>query len=100
VVLPFIHSRPGYFANVLSELLFWVGEDKILFGSDYGIWTPKWLVEKFMAFEFPDEVVQETGKQLTMEIKRKILGENAARIYGVDIAAQQAKHSRAELLVA
>jgi hypothetical protein len=35
-----------------------------------------------------------------MEIKRKILGENAARIYGVDIAAQQAKHSRAELLVA
>jgi predicted TIM-barrel fold metal-dependent hydrolase len=99
-VLPFIHSRPGYFAKVMSELLFWLGEDKILFGSDYGIWTPRWLVEKFMAFELPDELVQETGKQLTLEIKRKILGENAARIYGVDIAAQKAKHSRAEMMVA
>ena len=30
VALPFIHSRPGYFAHIISELLFWVGEDKIL----------------------------------------------------------------------
>ncbi|MDE2329106.1 MAG: amidohydrolase, partial [Rhodospirillales bacterium] len=94
VVLPFIHSRPGYFAKVMSELLFWLGEDKILFGSDYGIWTPRWLVERFMSFEIPDELVKETGKQLTLEGKKKILGENAARIYGVDIAAQKAKLGR------
>jgi len=100
VVLPFIHSRPGYFAKVMSELLFWLGEDKILFGSDYGIWTPRWLVEKFMAFELPDELVQETGKQLTLDIKKKILGGNAARIYGVDIEAQKAKLRHAELAVA
>jgi predicted TIM-barrel fold metal-dependent hydrolase len=100
VVLPFIHSRPAYFAKVMSELLFWLGEDKILFGSDYGIWTPRWLVDKFMAFELPDELVRETGKQLTMTAKRKILGENAARIYNVDIAAQKAKHARAEQMVA
>jgi predicted TIM-barrel fold metal-dependent hydrolase len=91
VVLPFIHSRPGYFAKVISELLFWIGEDKILFGSDYGIWTPGWLVEKFMNFQLPDEVMQETGKELTMAIKRKILGENAARLYNVDIASQRSK---------
>lgn len=91
VVLPFIHSRPGYFAKVISELLFWVGEDKILFGSDYGIWTPAWLVEKFMNFQLPDEVMQETGKELTMAVKRKILGENAARIYNIDIASQRTK---------
>ena len=53
VALPFIHTRPGYFAHVISELLFWVGPDKILYGSDYGIWTPKWLIDKFMAFEIP-----------------------------------------------
>ena len=29
VALPFIHTRPGYFAHVISELLFWVGPDKI-----------------------------------------------------------------------
>ena len=53
VALPFIHSRPRYFAEVIAELLFWVGPDKILFGSDYAIWTPRWLVEKFWAFELP-----------------------------------------------
>ena len=26
---------PDYFAHVISELLFWLGEDKLLFGSDY-----------------------------------------------------------------
>lgn len=91
VVLPFIHSRPGYFGKVMSELLFWLGEDRILFGSDYAIWTPKWLVEKFMDFQIQDDLAQETGKQLTREIKRKILGENAARLYGIDIDAQKAK---------
>ncbi len=66
VALPFIHSRPGYFAHVMSELLFWVGPDKILYGSDYGIWTPKWLIDKFMEFEIPDEMTKETGSVLTL----------------------------------
>ena len=30
VALPFIHAPPGYFAQVISELLFWLGPDKIL----------------------------------------------------------------------
>jgi len=88
VVLPFIHSRPGYFAQMLSELLFWVGEDKILYGSDYGIWSPKWLVEKFMDFELPEDIAKETGVKLTLETKKKILGLNAARLYDIDIARQ------------
>lgn len=91
VALPFIHSRPGYFAHVISELLFWVGPDKILYGSDYGIWTPKWLIDKFMAFEIPADVTKETGSVLSMETKIKILGLNAARIYGIDVEAQKKK---------
>ena len=87
--MPFIHSRPEYFAHVISELLFWIGEDKILYGSDYGIWSPKWLIEKFMAFELPDNVRKETGVNLTLESKKKILGLNAARLYDVDVAAQK-----------
>ena len=31
-----MHARPRFFAKVMGELLFWVGEDKMLFGSDYG----------------------------------------------------------------
>jgi len=66
----------------------------LCFGSDYAIWSPKWLIEKFMAFELPDDVKQEYHVDLTLETKRKILGENAARLYGIDIPAQTAKLSR------
>ena len=91
VALPFIHTRPGYFGHVMSELLFWIGPDKLLYGSDYGIWTPKWLIDKFMAFEISEEETKETGSVLTLETKKKILGLNAARLYGVDIEAQKKK---------
>jgi len=91
VALPFIHTRPGYFAHIISELLFWIGEDKILYGSDYGIWTPKWLIDKFMAFELPADVAKETGVSLNMQAKKKILGLNAAKLYGIDIEKQKAK---------
>lgn len=91
VAMPFIHTRPRYFAEIMSELLYWVGEDKILFGSDYAIWEPGWLIEKFMAFELPVDIAQETGTNLSLSVKKKILGENAARLYGIDIEAQKAK---------
>jgi predicted TIM-barrel fold metal-dependent hydrolase len=91
VALPFIHTRPGYFGHVMAELLFWIGPDKILYGSDYGIWTPKWLIDKFMAFEIPEEETKETGSVLTLETKKKILGLNAARLYGIDVEAQKKK---------
>lgn len=89
VVMPFIHSRPRYFAEVLANLLWWVGPDRLLFASDYAIWHPRWIVEKFAAFELPADVQAEFGVSLTPETKRKILGENAARLYGIDIAAQR-----------
>ncbi|WP_022723980.1 amidohydrolase family protein [Rhodopseudomonas sp. B29] len=91
VALPFIHTRPAYFAHVISELLFWIGPDKILYGSDYGIWTPKWLIDRFMAFEIPEELSKETGAVLTLETKKKILGLNAARLYNIDIEAQKSR---------
>jgi predicted TIM-barrel fold metal-dependent hydrolase len=95
VALPFIHSRPDYFANLMSELLFWLGEDRLLFGSDYAIWTPRWLVEQFMAYELPAQITKDKGVSLTLEAKKKILGLNAAKLYGIDVAAQSKKlHQR------
>ena len=44
-----------------------------------------------MAFELPDDLKQEYHVDLTLETKRKILGGNAARLYGIDIEAQSAK---------
>lgn len=84
VALPFIHPRPHYFAEIMANLLFWLGPDRILFGSDYAIWEPKWLIDKFMAFELPEDIKQEFNVDLDMETKKKILGLNAAQLYGIN----------------
>jgi len=96
VVMPFIHSRPRYFADVLAELLFWLGEDRLLFASDYALWHPKWIIDKFMAFELPLDIQREVGVNLTPQAKRKILGENAARLYGIDIQARKRQLAAAQ----
>ncbi|HEU5230667.1 MAG TPA: amidohydrolase family protein, partial [Ktedonobacteraceae bacterium] len=91
VVLPFIHPRPRYFAEVMANLMFWIGPDKILFGSDYAIWEPKWLIERLMTFQFPEDLQAEFGVKMDMENRRKILGLNAARLYGINPDEQLAK---------
>jgi hypothetical protein len=83
VAMPFIHTRPGYFAQIMGELLYWIGEDKILFSSDYAIWTPKWLIEKFVDFQIPEQVTEYAP--ITVEQKKKILGLNAASLYDIDV---------------
>jgi predicted TIM-barrel fold metal-dependent hydrolase len=88
VALPFIHGRPRYFAEVMANLLYWLGPDKLTFASDYALWTPRWLVEKFIAFEMPEDLKAEYGVDLDMEAKRKILGLNAARLYGVNVESK------------
>jgi predicted TIM-barrel fold metal-dependent hydrolase len=91
VAMAFVHLRPRYFGEILANLLFWLGPDKLCFGSDYAIWSPKWLVEKFMAYEIPEDLKQEYHADLTLETKRKILGENAARLYGINIEGKAEK---------
>jgi hypothetical protein len=54
----------------------------------------EWIIEKFMAYELPDDLKKDYHADLTPDVKRKILGENAARLYGIDIETQAAKLSR------
>ena len=89
VALAFLSNRPRYFAEIMANLLFWLGPDKLTFASDYAIWTPKWLIDRFMAFEMPEDLKAEYGVDLTPEAKKKILGLNAARLYGIDVAAKK-----------
>ena len=89
--MAFIHTRPRYFGEVMAELLWWLGEDKLTFASDYALWHPKWLVEKFIDFELPEDLKEHYGVDLTMEAKTKILGLNAASLYGIDVEAQKKK---------
>src|ERR671918_2340905 len=87
VVLPFIHTRPRQFAKWLGEPLFWVGPDKLTFASDSALWHPKWLIEQFVDFQMPEDLVSEYG-ELTPEIKRKILGLNLAGLYDLEVPAE------------
>jgi len=86
VAIPFIHTRPRYFAKIMGELLYWLGEDRIVFGSDYAIWEPKWLVETFVDFQIPEDMQGEYGT-ISTEAKKKILGLNEARLYDLKVPA-------------
>jgi predicted TIM-barrel fold metal-dependent hydrolase len=87
VAMPFIYTRPRYFAQLIGELCYWLGEERLLFGSDYAIWQPKWLVERFVDFQIPDDMLGEYAP-LTPGLKRKILGLNAAKLYDLELPAE------------
>ena len=61
VAMPFMHSRPRYFAQIIGELLYWIGSHWITFASDYAICKPKWLVEMFVDFQIPEDMQSEYG---------------------------------------
>jgi predicted TIM-barrel fold metal-dependent hydrolase len=88
VVGGLMHARPKFFAKVMGELLFWVGEDKMLFGSDYSIWEPKWQVEGLAAWQMPEDEAFTDFPRPTVATKKKILGLNAARLYGIEVPAE------------
>jgi predicted TIM-barrel fold metal-dependent hydrolase len=78
--------RPEVAAHVLGTLLRAVGEDRILWGTD-SVWygPPQFLIDAFRAFQIPERFQAEFGyPPLTADAKRKILGENATRLYGID----------------
>ncbi|RJQ75492.1 amidohydrolase [Pseudonocardiaceae bacterium YIM PH 21723] len=88
VVGGLMHARPRFFAKVMGELMFWLGEDKLIFGADYAIWEPRWQVEGFVDWQMPDDPEFSDYAQLTVAQKQKILGLNAARLYDLDIPAE------------
>jgi uncharacterized protein len=83
-----MHARPRFFAKVMGELLFWLGEDKLLFGSDYAIWEPKWQVEGFVDWDYPAGDEFSDYPRLSAAGKKKILGLNAARLYDIEVPAE------------
>jgi predicted TIM-barrel fold metal-dependent hydrolase len=72
----------------MGELLFWVGEDRMTFGSDYNIWTPKWQVEGLVDWQMPDDEAFSDYPRPTVATKKKILGLNAAKLYDIKVPAE------------
>ncbi|MFB6311841.1 MAG: amidohydrolase family protein [Salinirussus sp.] len=80
-------TQPRKFGRVLGEMLLWAGPDRILFASGCVLTHPQPIIEKFWDYQFPEELRSGYGyPELTDEIKRKILGENAIQMLGRDPA--------------
>jgi hypothetical protein len=84
-----MRTDPARYAVLIGNLLDGFGADHILWGTDTPvIGPPNWQIEAFRTFAIPEELAAQHGfSQLTPEMKNKIFGENAARIFGIDIAA-------------
>ena len=92
----FVVRSPRQFAEWLGKLLFWAGEDKIIYGSEAPIWHPKWALDAFWNFEIPQDLIDGYGyPPLTEQAKRKILGENLARLHGMDVDTLRRKLAHA-----
>ena len=79
-------SSPDEAAHVLGKLLSRVGEDRVLWGTD-GIWygSPQPQIMAFRAFQIGEELQERFGyPDLTDDLKAKVFGRNAARLFGVD----------------
>ena len=88
--LNFIGRHPRVFAEVMAKLMWWCGEDKVIYGGEAPIWHPQWALEEFWNLELPEDLTTEYGyPPLTEQAKRKILGENLARLHGMDLDAKK-----------
>jgi predicted TIM-barrel fold metal-dependent hydrolase len=91
----FLVRAPRMFAEILGKLLFWCGEDKIVYGSEAPIFHPQWALRAFIDFSIPQDLCDGYGyPQLTDVAKRKILGENLLRLHGMDVEATTSRLGR------
>jgi predicted TIM-barrel fold metal-dependent hydrolase len=83
-----VTNRPLECAHVLGTLLRDLGTDSVLWGTDSLLWSnPQWQIDAFRKFRIPDQLVEGYGyPQLTTEVKAKVFGLNAARLWNIQTA--------------
>ena len=97
-----VMGDPTQAAHVLGKLLTAVGPERILWGTD-SIWygTPQDQIRAFRAFRITEEFQERFGyPALTDEVKARILGRNAAELYGVEPTKVTCPFTREELQAA
>jgi len=90
---------PTQAAHVLGKLLQALGPDHVVWGTD-SIWygAPQDQIQAFRTFEITPEYQERFGyPALTPDVKRKILGLNSARIYGVRPVPPSCKFTAADI---
>jgi predicted TIM-barrel fold metal-dependent hydrolase len=85
-----VMANPTVAGQWLAKLVQYVGENNVVWGTDSILTgnSPQGQIGAFMALQHP---------MLTPEIKKKILGENMARLYCVDIDAKRCQVDQSKL---
>src|SRR2546425_476173 len=82
---------PTVWAHIIGQLLKFMGKERIVFGSD-SLWYggPQWQIEALWRYQIPESIANRWNyPELTRAAKRKILGLNSARLYGLPAAARR-----------
>jgi len=89
--MTFHRIAPRRVQHHLGRLLQVGGAHKLLWGSEAALaGGPRPYLDAFMKFSIPDDLRSGYGyPQMTLDIKRAILGENFARLMNVDIDAKK-----------
>jgi len=84
-------TSPLLCGHILGMLIAALGADHVLWGTDSIWWgSPRWQIEAFRRFQMPEPLMARFGyAPLTDEVKARILGLNAAALFGVDPAAHR-----------
>jgi len=83
--------HPMLAAHVLGMIIDAFGADHLLWGTDSIWWgSPQWQIEALRRLEMPELLMKQFGYgPLTTEVKAKVFGLNAARVYGIDPKAKR-----------
>src|SRR5207253_1301503 len=92
----YLSHSPRRFAEVMGRFMTpGIGEpnaaDRIIWSTGCMAGHAQPMLELFMDFQMPEDLVEGFGyAELTHDVKGKILGENFARMMGIDLAAMNA----------
>ena len=81
---------PTLAAHLMGQLMKFMGPDRVVFGSD-SVWygSPQWQIDAMWRFQIPEDMRRKFGyPELTTDAKRKILGLNSAKLYGINVSDQ------------
>src|SRR5712671_1051698 len=84
----FLMRDPEQAAHALGKLLLHCGESNVLWGTD-SIWygSPQDQIQAFRAFQIAPALREQHGYgEITPALRAKILGRNAAKVYGLSAA--------------
>jgi predicted TIM-barrel fold metal-dependent hydrolase len=79
--------QPRAALDMMGKALMFVGADRLLYGSEAFVWPSlQPYIKLFADLQMPEDMQEGYGyPEITREMKRKMFGENQARLLGIDI---------------